>query len=68
MVHYKTVGLKTGEIINGKILQPAILIANRKQRPAGAGRVHGGESMRFLVCVMEGIDPREASVSAWTER
>ena len=42
-------------IINGKLLQPANLIANRKQRPAGAGRVHGGESMRFLVCVMEGI-------------
>ena len=38
MVHYKTVGLKTGEIINGKILQPAILIANRKQKTRRSGQ------------------------------
>ena len=37
-MHYKTVGLRTGEIINGKILQPAILIANRKQKTRGSGQ------------------------------
>ena len=42
MVHFKTVGLKTGEIINGKILQPAILIANRKKpRRSGQGAWRG---------------------------
>ena len=38
MVHFKTVGLKTGEIINGKILQPAILIANRKKKTRRSGQ------------------------------
>ena len=37
-MHYKTVGLKTGEIINGKILQPAILIANRKKKTRRSGQ------------------------------
>ena len=37
-MHYKPVGLKTGEIINRKILQPAILISNRKKEPQGAWR------------------------------
>ena len=42
MVHYKTVGLRTGEIINGKILQPAILIAKRKKtRRSGQGAWRG---------------------------
>ena len=30
--------MKTGEIINGKILQPAILIANRKQKTRRSGQ------------------------------
>ena len=38
VVHYKTAGLRTGEIINGKILQPAILIANRKQKTRRSGQ------------------------------
>ena len=38
MVHFKTVGLKTGEITNGKILQPAILIANRKTKTRSSGQ------------------------------
>ena len=42
-MHFKTVGLKTGEIIDGKILQPAILIANRKKttRRSGQGAWRG---------------------------
>ena len=38
MVHYKTAGLRTGEIINGKILQPAILIANQKKKTRRSGQ------------------------------
>ena len=37
-MYYKTAGLRTGEIINGKILQPAILIANRKQKTRRSGQ------------------------------
>ena len=37
-MHYKTVGSRTGEIINGEILQPAILIANRKQKTRRSGQ------------------------------
>ena len=41
-MHYKPVWLRTGEIINGKILQPAILIANRtKTRRSGQGAWQG---------------------------
>ena len=38
MVHYKIVGSKTGEIIDGKILQPAILIEYRKQKTRRSGQ------------------------------
>ena len=38
MVHYKTAGLRTGEIIKGKILQPTILIANRKKKTRRSGQ------------------------------
>ena len=38
MVHHKTAGLRTGEIINGKTLQPAIFIANRKQKTRRSGQ------------------------------
>ena len=38
MVHYKTAALRTGEIINGKILQPAILIANRQKKARRSGQ------------------------------
>ena len=42
VVHYKTVGLRPGEIINGKILQPAILIAiEKKTRRSGQGAWRG---------------------------
>ena len=37
-MHYKTAALRTGEIINGKILQPAILIANRQKKARRSGQ------------------------------
>ncbi len=54
VVHYKTAGLRSGEIINGEFSNQQFLLQIEKS-PAGAGRVHGGEAMRYLVCVMDGI-------------
>ena len=38
MVHYKTAGLRTVKLINGKILQPAILMANEKKKTRRSGQ------------------------------
>ena len=48
-VHYKTAGLRSGEINQWQILPSAILITNRKP---GVGR----ESMRQLVCMLMAYD------------
>ena len=54
VVHYKTPVLGSGEIINGEFSKQQFLLQIEKS-PAGAGRVYGGESMRYLVYVMVGI-------------